>query len=262
VRTPVLVLTAIAVAAGTARAQIRPQLHPQQMPGLHVLEPVESEVEAKIIDRANAFRAEHGRGPLEENALLTLEARDFAVYLARTGAFSHHADGRDPSGRARLAGYDFCEIAENLAWEEDAEGFRDRDMAADLMQSWENSPEHRRNLLDPDVVETGVGVARAPGRRPRYLAVQEFARPSALRFAFQVTNRTGSAVSYVFEGRVRTLKPDTTDTLRPCGPSALEVRAKGSASAPFVVEPDRNYVLQPGAGYGAVRIEITRRGDL
>jgi uncharacterized protein YkwD len=252
-----LAIVALTVLAGAALAQVRPQLHPR-MPGLQTPEPVESDVEADIIDRTNAFRAQQGQGGLQENPALTAEARDFAAYLARTGAFSHDADGRGPGLRAQRAGYDYCEVAENLAYEEDSAGFRGRDVAGDLMRGWERSEGHRRNLLDPSVVETGVGVARAPGRTPRYVAVQEFGRPASLRFAFEVTNRTGLRLSYAFEGRTRSIEPGMTVTHWPCGPASLRVRAPGPAgSAPIVVEPGKVYVLEPAPGFG-VKIEVRR----
>lgn len=256
-RIPAFTIATLVLLAGGAPAQVRPQLHPR-MPGLQTLEPVEGDVEADIIDQTNAFRAEQGKGPLEESAVLTAEARDYAAYLARTGAFSHDADGRGPGVRAQRAGYDYCEVAENLAYEEDSAGFRGRDVAGDLMRGWERSADHRRNLLDSGVVETGVGVARAPGRTPRYVAVQEFGRPASLRFAVEVTNRTGLRLSYAFEGRTRSIEPGMTVTHWPCAPAALQVRAPGPAGmAPIVVEPGRVYVLEPARGYG-VKIEVRR----
>lgn len=252
--TGALILAAVlAFGAGGARPQIRPA----QRPDFHSIEPVETEVEAQIIEQANAFRAAHGLGPLTENPVLTAEARVFAAYLARTGAFSHEADGHTPRERAQGAGYASCELAENLAWEEDDADFRRRDLAADLMRSWEASPGHRRNLLLPDVVETGVGVARAPWPTPKYIAVQEFGRPDSLRFAFSVTNRSGSVVSYAFEGRRGVIEPDTTMTYWPCEQSTLELGARGLARS-VLVEPDASYVLERSRELG-VTVETMRR---
>jgi peptidylprolyl isomerase/FKBP-type peptidyl-prolyl cis-trans isomerase FklB len=237
-----ILLAAGALGASAARSQIRTP----QRPGFHPIEPVETEVEAQIIDQTNAFRSEHGRGPLTENPVLTAEARVFADYLVRTHAFAHDADGRSPHERAQAAGYDYCVVAENLAFEEDPNRFRDRDVASDLMRSWQASPGHRRNLLDPEVVELGVGVASSPGPTPRYVAVQEFGRPASMRFAFAVTNRTEYEASYTFEGRTRRLDPGTTITLWPCAPSTIAFLAR-TATRPFSLSGGAEQGLCAGA---------------
>ena len=248
-------VTAALLAAGGAQAQIRPA----PVPGFRPARPVETDVEAGIIDRTNAFRTEHGLSALTESAALTTEARAFAAYLARTGVMSHTADGRSSGDRASAAGYDYCEVTENLAFEEDARDFRGHDVAADLMHGWENSPDHRRNLLEPDVVEIGVGVARAPTHTPKYLAVQVFGRPASLRFLFRVTNRTTLQIRYSYEGRTQSIEPGVTITYRPCAPGLVAFEAAGPAGrAPYVVEPDALYVLVPDER-GGVRVEIKRR---
>ena len=252
-RSTVALLIAAGVIAGAVQAQPRHRLE-----GFRPVEPVEAWVEEDILDKTNAFRAEHGRGAVQENPVLAEDARAFAAYLARTGAFDHAADGRSPGQRAEAAGYDYCEVAENLAYAEDGAGFRGRDLTSDLMQGWEASPGHRRNLLDPDVVEIGVGVARAPGRMPRYIAVQEFGRPAAMRYAFEVTNRTGLAVSYAFEGRTWRIEPGMTITHRPCKPGDLVLPGHPGGTA-YTVRPGEVYVLERRSGAGLV-VEIMRRG--
>jgi uncharacterized protein YkwD len=236
---------------------VRAQIRPPRMPGFQPVEPVESEVEADIIDQTNAFRAGRGLGGLTENPVLTAEARDFAAFLARTGSVSHAADGRTPGDRARAAGYGYCDVAENIGAELDSHGFRGRRLADDLMRGWEASPGHLRNLLNDQFVEVGVGVARTADR---YVAVQEFGRPDTMRFGFLVTNRTRSAVSYAFEGRARTINPGDTVRYVVCSASALMFDLPGKARRDaFTVEPGGMYVLRPDAA-GGVRLEVQRRG--
>jgi uncharacterized protein YkwD len=245
----------LALAAAPAQAQTRPQ----RMPGFHPVEPAPSYVEADLIDRTNAFRAEHGLGALTENPVLTDEARAFADYLARTGEFAHTAGGRTSAERAEAAGYDYCELAENLAYEEDSGDFRGRDLAADLMRGWEASPGHRHNLLIPDVVEIGVGVARSPSRLPRYVAVQVVGRPAAMRYAFEVINRTSSPISYAFEGRTWRIQPRMTITHHTCAPGDLTFQAPGPAGrSAYAARPGEAYVLEWAPGEGLV-VEIMRR---
>jgi uncharacterized protein YkwD len=56
--------------------------------------------------------------------------------------------------RARYAGYQFGRIAENVA-----EGFPS---AQTVVDGWMASKGHRANILDRDVEETGIGIARSP----------------------------------------------------------------------------------------------------
>ena len=57
--------------------------------------------------------------------------------------------------RARYAGYPFWRIAENVAV-----GFPN---AQTVVDGWMASKGHRANILDRDVVETGIGIARSSG---------------------------------------------------------------------------------------------------
>src|SRR6185312_9662732 len=119
-----------------------------------------------------------------------------------TDRLSHTADGRDPGERARAAGYDYCDLAENIALEE---GYPDERLARQFMAGWEASPGHRRNLLDDKVTETGVGVARVSGAIRRYFAVQVFGRPVSAQYSFRIENRSDLTVGYEFEGQHRVL---------------------------------------------------------
>jgi uncharacterized protein YkwD len=55
--------------------------------------------------------------------------------------------------RAHYVGYGFGEIAENVAL-----GYPS---AEAVVEGWMNSPGHRANILNPGVVETGIGIARS-----------------------------------------------------------------------------------------------------
>ena len=55
--------------------------------------------------------------------------------------------------RARYAGYPFGRLAENVAL-----GYPN---AETVVQGWMNSTGHRRNILNSDVGETGIGIARS-----------------------------------------------------------------------------------------------------
>ena len=187
--------------------------------------PSTAQVETAIAEASNGFRAENRLGPLTPNPLLAEEARRFAAYLASTGRFSHTADGREPGQRAQAAGYDYCELAENIAFEEDSAGIGGERLTRLFMSGWEASPGHRRNLLDPNVTETGVGVARA-GAGHRYLAVQVFGRPISARYRFSIENRGAAPVGYTFDGEHRRLPGRSTMVHDTCANGELAVVSK------------------------------------
>ena len=115
---------------------------------------------------------------------------------ARSGKFAHEADGRQPADRAVAQGYRYCLVAENLALNLDSRGFETRQLARDAVEGWKASPGHRANMLQPQVTEIGVAVVRAPDPDPKFISVQLFGRPEALRIAFKIENRVGTAVRY------------------------------------------------------------------
>ena len=135
-------------------------------------------VERAVIEGTNRFRHEEGLASVRPDSTLDRTAREFADYLARTDRFDHEADGRTPALRARAHGYDYCLVAENIAYQFDSRGFTTSALARGLVQGWKDSPGHRRNMLDKRVVDTGVAVARS-AHSGRFYAVQMFGRRRA-----------------------------------------------------------------------------------
>ena len=70
-----------------------------------------TDVVERLTSRTHAFRHQEGRPPVAPNPQLTAAAQDFATFMARTGQFSHTADGQTPEARAKVHGYDPCLIA-------------------------------------------------------------------------------------------------------------------------------------------------------
>lgn len=136
-----------------------------------------AKTEAAIIQHTNAFRRDQGLAGVTPDPRLMRAARQFAVYLAKTGQLAHEADGRAPSARATAAGYGSCWISENLAYRRHAKGFTAAALATSAMEGWKNSSAHRTNLMDRNMVHIGVGIARAPDEPSKYLAVQMFGHP-------------------------------------------------------------------------------------
>src|SRR5262249_1148571 len=145
------------------------------------------------VELTNRFRREQGRGALRINPNLAKAAQEFAAYLARQDKFSHTADGKQPWERTAAQGYQECLIAENIAWESDPRGFTSRGLAQALVKGWQQSPPHRKNLLDPDLEEIGVGVAYSK-KTGRYYGVQDFGRPKSEAIVFRITNQTEETI--------------------------------------------------------------------
>lgn len=177
-------------------------------------------VEVAIVEMTNLFRRSEKLGAVRRNPVLDRVAREYARYLAKTGTFSHRANGKGPAARAKAGGYRYCEVAENLALDGDSRGFETRQLARAAMEGWKKSPGHRRNLLGRYLTEIGVGVAKAPGKQT-YLSVQLFGRPEALRFQFKIRNGTSFPVTYRYAGKSRELKPRVVLTYTVCRPGEL-----------------------------------------
>ena len=100
----------------------------------------------------NTARARFGIDPLARNANLDRAALEHARDMAAGGYISHRSrDGTTPGQRARISGYQYCRIAENIA-----KGFDD---AQSVHEAWMRSENHRKNNLLPEVVEYGFGHA-------------------------------------------------------------------------------------------------------
>ena len=217
-------------------------------------------IEDQVFEAANGFRADNRLDGLQSNPTLASEARAFADYLVRTGKFSHTADGQDPGGRARQAGYDYCELAENLAYEADDSGFGAEHLTGVFMSGWEASPGHRHNLLNSTVTETGVGVARAQGRGAlqKYVAVQVFGRPASMRYSFQVENRSADQVAYEFDDVSRRVPAYSTMIETTCATGDIVFQRPVRGPSSYAAEPGARYVLSNDSD-GGVRVELDRR---
>jgi uncharacterized protein YkwD len=194
-----------------------------------------------ITTRTNQFRARHNRPALANNKRLSRSAQDFADYLARTDTFSHTADGKQPSQRVRTQGYEFCLVAEHIAWEYNSAGFTTKELGRALMTGCRHSPEHRKNLLDPDLAEVGVGVARSK-KTGRYYAVQDFARPQSKAVIFKITNEADGTIHYTVEGKSFSLDPHYTVTHQRWRAPELDfqgVRGKGDSEGDAAFEPHK-----------------------
>ena len=207
--------------------------------------PLAAAVES-IIGLTNQFRKGQGRQDVKADPQLTATAQQFADFMARTDKFGHTADGSRPADRAKAHGYDSCVIAENLAYQHSSAGFSTTALAKGFVEGWENSPEHRKNLLDPAVTETGVAIARS-GQTGTYYAVQLFGRPRSSMITFQVANQSQAKIQYQAYGKSWSLPPRYTRTHGQGRPSDLIVQwPDGRKSAPVQPDNGAHYVIRTG----------------
>jgi hypothetical protein len=208
-----------------------------------------AEAERLIARRTNEFRAEQSLGRLEPNAALQFAAQAFADYMARTDRYGHTADGRQPSDRAESRGYEYCTVAENIAYQYSPESFSTEELARRFVQGWKDSPGHRRNMLNAHVVHMGVAVAHS-ARTGRFYGVQMFGRPRAASMEFGIANRARTQVRYRIGDEAFTLGAGQERVHTVCIPQEVAfVNAEGGPFRPTAgerlrVEGDRRLVVR------------------
>lgn len=115
-----------------------------------------SKVEREILHLINVERLRNRLDTLVWNPRLDKAAKIQAVEMASERKMAHDLPGAPHptlKDRVQFSGYRYSHIAENIAY-----GYP---TATYAVGAWMNSPGHRANILDHELVETGVGVARA-----------------------------------------------------------------------------------------------------
>ncbi len=136
-----------------------------------------SGAEQKVIEATNGFRKENHLDPLKPSVRLITIAQKHARNMARQDKFGdtdkngHVLDRKGLDDRIQTGGYAFGRVAENVGYQ-----LNKPDPVHSMMQGWEASPGHRRNMLLVDVSEIGVGAAQ--GNSGRWYFVQVFGRPA------------------------------------------------------------------------------------
>ena len=203
-----------------------------------VMTPDLDQVTRQLMVATNQFRKQEGRGELKSQPQLVAAARDFAEYLARNEKLSHEADGSNPRERAKKHQYEPCIVAENIAYEYNSEGFSSANLARHFMDGWKKSPGHRKNLLDPYILEAGMAVAHAKDPT-KFYAVQVFGRPQSEAVEFTIVNQTNAKIEYQLADQKFTLKPHLTATVEPCAPFELKFSWPPSSGKPESFHPEQ-----------------------
>jgi uncharacterized protein YkwD len=131
--------------------------------------PFASPDEVRLLELTNAERKKKDLPPLTLSPLLCKIARAHSENMARQKKMDHKLDNKSPFDRMRDAGYQFRKGGENIAMGEAGAGLNL------IMKAWMESPLHRKNIMEADFTEIGLGVA--PDRSGQFYITQLFARP-------------------------------------------------------------------------------------
>jgi uncharacterized protein YkwD len=113
--------------------------------------------EQQVLELINKERAKYGLSAVKYSGVLDNAAEKHAQHMSVVGKMAHDGIGDgDPGERIRAEGF-------RNSWGENvATG---QTSAAQVVREWMNSPDHRRNILDPNFRQMGVGyVTSASGR--------------------------------------------------------------------------------------------------
>jgi uncharacterized protein YkwD len=209
---------------------------------------------AMIVKLTNQYRRHKGRAVVTANAELTATAQDLADFMAVTDKYGHEADGSRPSERARKHKYDFCSVTENIATEPAFAVDTPAQLAALFTQGWERSPGHRRNMLDPNVLEIGVALAVSE-TSGRCYAVQMFGRPKSATIKYEIANDTDVVVTYRFGKQSDTLPAQATAFVPQCIPTDVVFtwpKSEGESATFHPADGDR-FIISKRDGMFQVR---------
>lgn len=123
---------------------------------------VADDLELRVAASINAARADAGLAPLKVEAHLNSAAQAHADWMGDTGSFTHDGDDAStPTERIDGSGFPLTGswgTAENIAFRT-VEGSLGNDEVDAMHEGLMNSPEHRANILDPNLSYVGVGLS-------------------------------------------------------------------------------------------------------
>ena len=116
-----------------------------------------SAIEKQVLDLVNSERVKYGLSALTWADDLASIARAHSQDMIRRGFFDHtNPDGKSPFDRLKNAGIQYRYAAENIAYGQKS--------PEAVMNAWMNSSGHRKNILNANLKELGVGaVSSASG---------------------------------------------------------------------------------------------------
>jgi uncharacterized protein YkwD len=151
----------------TSKGGPLPEVGPADTEGFPICPQMNTLVTAATVGKAaraalcliNKLRRQRHLRALTESPQLDRAANGHAREMVADRVFSHDSpDGRGVSDRVKgagyLRGYPSWQVGENLAW-----GSGTNSSARQIVLAWMNSPDHKRNVLDPSYRQAGLAVA-------------------------------------------------------------------------------------------------------
>lgn len=130
----------------------------------------QSDFQAQLLQLLNAERQKIGAPPLRISSQLAQAAQRHADDMANNNFLSHEgSDGSTMESRIQETGYAFSAIAENVAGGQPT--------PESVIQTWLNSSGHRRNMLNPEYTEIGIGYATNSSSQYTHYWTQVFGTP-------------------------------------------------------------------------------------
>lgn len=129
-------------------------------------------VKQEMLARVNAARKRAGLDPVRGNARLDRAAQGHAEDMLARGFFAHESPaGTTVRERSTAAGYVWRTVGENIAFGQTS--------VSEVVETWLESPGHRKNILNRDFTELGIGLALGRGKDGKYQVywVQNFGDP-------------------------------------------------------------------------------------
>lgn len=115
-----------------------------------------AQMEARVQQQINQIRQQNGLSELRTHPKLAQVARDYSRRMAEEAFFSHTSPSGDTMvQRVKSARIFYTMLGENL--------FTSTNIPQPVSASiagWMNSPGHRKNILQSDYRETGIGIWR------------------------------------------------------------------------------------------------------
>ena len=188
-------------------------------------------MEQLVVERTNDFRRQQGLEPVGRDPVLERSARYFAQFMAKTDKYGHTADGNEPAARAKVRGYDYCLVSENISYQYSSAGFATAELARRYVEGWKDSPGHRKNMLEEAALHTGIAVAKSESSG-RYYAVQMFGRPKSASVEFRIRNASRDTVRYRLDEEAFSLASGAARIHQRCGTPDLRVQGMAKAARP------------------------------
>jgi uncharacterized protein YkwD len=109
---------------------------------------------AAVVCLINKQRLANGLPAVAESTKLDSSSQSWTDAMVAQGVFAHVTSSSNPVARIEATGYDWQALGENIAT-----GFETPQQVVD---AWMASPDHCKNILDPQYREVGTGVNPAP----------------------------------------------------------------------------------------------------